>query len=100
MKDVSAELAELKGLVGGAREAAGTRSHARPPKAEAEVVANSLAAAASVAPDAIEELLASLRDVLGQPVEDLEEAIASHPLGSAAAAFFLGVLVGRLLPRG
>jgi hypothetical protein len=55
---------------------------------------------ASVAPERLEEMLASLREILEQPVEDLEDAIASHPLGSAAAAFFLGVLVGRLLPRG
>jgi MoxR-like ATPase len=99
MKDMSAELAELKSLVSRAREPAGRRSHAHPRRAEA-AGGSSAAAAAELAPEKLDELLSSLRDVLEQPVEDLEEAIASHPLGSAAAAFFLGVLVGRLLPRG
>jgi hypothetical protein len=100
MKDVSAELAELKGLVTRSRDAAGGRAHARPPKAAAADGPSDEGTLASLAPEKLEELLASLRAVLDQPVEDLEEAIASHPLGSAAAAFFLGVLVGRLLPRG
>jgi hypothetical protein len=100
MKDVSAELAELKGLVTKAREPAAKRGHARPRKAEPNAEGGEEAAMASLAPEKLDELMASLRDVLEQPVEDLEEAIASHPLGSAAAAFFLGVLVGRLLPRG
>ncbi|MEJ1938223.1 hypothetical protein WDZ92_49145, partial [Nostoc sp. NIES-2111] len=69
-------------------------------KAEPDAGGGGEAAIASLAPEKLEELLASLRDVLEPPVEDLEEAIASHPPGSAAAAFFLGVLVGRLLPRG
>jgi hypothetical protein len=102
MKDVTAELAELKGLVAKGRETAGKRARVRPERtrAEAEPGTAGEATLASLAPERLEELVGTLRAVLDQPVEELEEAIASHPLGSAAAAFFLGVLVGRLLPRG
>lgn len=100
MKDVSAELAELRGLVAKGREAAARHGHTRPRKAGVAEGESGEAAPASLAPEKLEELVASLRAALDQPVENLEEAIASHPLGSAAAAFFLGVLVGRLLPRG
>ena len=101
MKDLAAELAELRGLMAKGREAAARHGHATRSRhaagAEGEPAEDVLA---SITPETLEELVASLRAVLEQPVEDLEEAIASHPLGSAAAAFFLGVLVGRILPRG
>ena len=48
----------------------------------------------------LESLLRKLGDQLSDVAEDFEDAIASHPLSLVAAAFVLGLAIGRLTRRG
>lgn len=47
----------------------------------------------------IQQALERLQSLAADGVAELDEAVAEHPWASVAAAFLLGLCVGRLLPR-
>lgn len=65
-----------------------------PPAARAAEPA--AARSATAAEDELTRALGELRECLGTLPSAAEEEIAAHPLASVAAAFLLGVAVGRL----
>lgn len=85
MSDITAELASLRAEL----QQAADEPHL---KAAAEAV--------SEAGAELEEKLAELRDLLADAGDETREIVAGHPLAAVAAAFLLGVVVGRMTGRG
>jgi hypothetical protein len=82
MTDLSAELAALRADLGRRAQAP-----QQPPSSEPD--------AASPGAE-LEAMLAELRDTLAEAGAETREAIADHPAMAIAAAFLLGIIVGRI----
>ncbi|MBL8907302.1 MAG: hypothetical protein JNM20_11555 [Rhizobiales bacterium] len=81
-RSVKSELGDLQAELhhaAGAEQAAGAAEP--PPPGESETV------------------LRELESALGKAGEDAEDLVARHPLAAVAAAFLLGILVGRIMGR-
>jgi ElaB/YqjD/DUF883 family membrane-anchored ribosome-binding protein len=64
----------------------------------AQVAGSTLAKAPSNLTE-LESILRKLSVQLSEAVEEVENNVASHPLSSVGAAFFLGLAIGRLTRR-
>ncbi len=85
MADLNAELAALRAEIRRKRPEA---PDPKPPESAKSGVGHEL-----------EAMLTELRDALAEASDETRDAVASHPIATLAAAFLLGIIVGRITGR-